>query len=294
MSDDAVTTDVPDIVRQTAIHKSYLRSPYLSVKHSSYFLVYEELLARYRDTDVTFVEVGVLNGGSLFMWRDYFGPKARIIGVDLNPLARRWQDEGFEIHIGSQSDPAFWADFFAKVGPVDVLLDDGGHTNEQQVVTSECAIPHIRDGGLLIVEDTHTSYFREFGNPSSRSFIAWAQRVADAVNSRFPAVHASAMEHRRAVFHVAFYESIVSFHVDRQRCFDCRPTSNAGRSLDAKDFRLDDARAAGAVDALTERLRRHEALRRMPLMRWIHRKLTAALSWQRAQRGNARIGRYFR
>ena len=87
------------------IYKSYLASPYLSLKHSAYFQVYEELLGKYRNQNITFVEVGVLNGGSLFMWRHFFGPKARIIGIDFNPLAKRWEDDGFEIHIGSQSDP---------------------------------------------------------------------------------------------------------------------------------------------------------------------------------------------
>ena len=95
------------------IYKSYLASPYLSLKHSAYFQVYEELLSQYRNKKITFVEVGVLNGGSLFMWRDFFGPEARIIGVDFNPLAKRWEADGFEIFIGSQSSPDFWRDFLS-------------------------------------------------------------------------------------------------------------------------------------------------------------------------------------
>ena len=113
------------------IYNSYLASPYLSLKHSAYFQVYEELLSKYRNKKITFVEVGVLNGGSLFMWRDFFGPEARIIGVDFNPLAKRWEEDGFEIFIGSQSSPDFWRVFFSSIGMVDVLLGDGGHTNEQ-------------------------------------------------------------------------------------------------------------------------------------------------------------------
>jgi len=54
------------------IYKSYLKSPYLSLKHSAYFQLYEELLSPYRNKKITFIEVGVLNGGSLFMWRDFF------------------------------------------------------------------------------------------------------------------------------------------------------------------------------------------------------------------------------
>ncbi len=91
-------------MKNSSSYRSYLKSPYKSIKHTTYFEVYDELFSRYRGKDITFVEVGVLGGGSLFMWRDFFGPKARIIGVDLNPNAKKWTEHGFEIFIGSQSD----------------------------------------------------------------------------------------------------------------------------------------------------------------------------------------------
>jgi hypothetical protein len=53
------------------------------------------LFERYRGKSITFVEIGVFSGGSLFMWRDYFGPQARIIGVEFNPDAVRWREHGF-------------------------------------------------------------------------------------------------------------------------------------------------------------------------------------------------------
>jgi cephalosporin hydroxylase len=237
MSSESPQSSIEPRIRELEIHRSYSRSKYLSLKHSSYFYIYEELLQRYRGRPVVFVEIGVLNGGSLFMWRDYFGPGARIIGVDLNPQAKRWEQDGFEIHIGNQADPAFWRQFFAAVGDVDVILDDGGHTNEQQIVTSHESLPHIRDGGVLIVEDTHCSYSREFGNPSRYSFMSYAKDLVDSVNSRFPLVHASNNELNRIVFSVGFYESIVSFHVDRSKCFVSWLMRNEGASSNAEDFR---------------------------------------------------------
>ena len=219
------------------IYSSYRKSTYLSVKHSSYFQVYEELLARFRNTPVTFVEVGVFNGGSLFMWRDYLGPAARIIGIDLNPLAKKWEADGFEIHIGDQGDPQFWAGLFARVGDVDVVLDDGGHTNEQQIITAHHCIPHIRNGGLLIVEDTHASYLKAFGNPSRHSFINYAKRMIDRINSRFPDLHRTEGGWEQAVYSLRVYESIVCFVIDREKCFASSPTVNDGISSDAQDFR---------------------------------------------------------
>jgi hypothetical protein len=232
------------------IYKAYLQSPYLSLKHSAYFQVYEDLLSQYRNKPITFVEVGVLNGGSLFMWRNFFGPQARIIGLDFNPLAKRWEKDGFEIHIGSQSDPKFWTQFFDTVGMVDILLDDGGHTNEQQIVTTHQSIPFIKDGGLLIVEDVHASYFKDFGNPSKYSFINYAKLFIDGINARFPGVEVVQNMFRDAVYSAHFYDSIVAFSIDRRKCFTSSWTSNEGKSFDAEDYRHHDSLARKTNQAL--------------------------------------------
>jgi hypothetical protein len=232
------------------IYKAYKKSPYLSFKHSAYFQIYEELLSKYRGKNITFVEVGVLNGGSLFMWRDYFGPQARIIGLDFNPLAKRWEKDGFEIHIGSQSNPEFWDTFYKSVGMIDILLDDGGHTNEQQIVTTYHSIPFIKDGGMLIVEDVHASYHKDFGNPSRYSFINYAKLFVDDVNARFPGVDIKKSLFKEAVYSVSFYDSIVSFSIDRTKCFISSWTSNNGKSLEAEDYRHHDSLARRANEFL--------------------------------------------
>lgn len=220
-----------------SIYRSFKRSPQPSIKHRSYFQVYEDLFEKHRNTAFTFVEIGILDGGSLFMWRDYFGPKARIIGIDLNPNAMHWGSEGFEIYIGSQSDPYFWKEFFEKVGTVDVVLDDGGHTFEQQIVTVHSCLPHVSDGGIIVVEDTHTSYFREFGYPSRWSFIEWAKKIADTINGRFPSVTTSQSNYRNSIYSVTFFESIVCFKIDRRRCFENSPIQNISASIKSADFR---------------------------------------------------------
>lgn len=221
---------------------SYLASPHTSIKHSSYFQVYEDLFSRYRNEPVVFVEIGVLDGGSLFMWRGFLGQSARIIGVDLNPDAKRWEAEGFEIYIGSQEDPVFWQGFFADVGMVDVVVDDGGHTNSQQIVTAQAVLPHIRDGGMLVVEDVHASYQRKFGNPSRFSFISYCKKVVDHINSRssvLPKMRRIPNIARDCVYSCAFYESIVCFHIDRQKCFISEPTTNNGAKPISRDYRFE-------------------------------------------------------
>lgn len=215
----------------------YDKVEYSSIKYDSYFHVYENQLQKYVGCNITLVEVGVFNGGSLFMWRDFLGVNARIIGIDLNPAAKIWEKHGFEIYIGDQSADEFWLKFYQMVGKVDVLIDDGGHTNQQQIVTAHHAIQNIKDGGLLIVEDVHTNYFREFGNPSRYSFIKFVHKLVDAVNSRSFALKRTFSKYSSRIYSVTFFESIVAIQIDSHHCYQSTATTNNGKSQGATDFR---------------------------------------------------------
>ncbi len=104
------------------------------------------------------VEFGVFQGGSLQMWRDYFGPRARIIGVDINPECRIFAEDQIEIMIGDQEDRNFLRSIAAAVPRIDILLDDGGHTMKKQIATFEELFPHIDKNGVYLCEDLLTSY----------------------------------------------------------------------------------------------------------------------------------------
>jgi len=235
-------------VKKTASYKSYMNSPYVSFKHTTYFDSYDYFFDTYRDKDITFVEIGILDGGSLFMWRDYFGSNARIIGVDLNPEAKKWEKEGFEIYIGSQSDKNFWKEFVNDVGEIDIVLDDGGHTYSQQIITTESLLPHIKDGGLIVVEDTHTSYMRGFGDVNF-SFIEYVKEHIDKVNMRFGNFEKDKAERR--FWSVEVVESMVAFKINRAASvLKSEPIFNIGSTFSAKDFRFEDANALMPVEQI--------------------------------------------
>jgi Methyltransferase domain len=122
-------------------------------KWRHYFGVYERHLERFRGRAVHVVEIGVYAGGSIDMWRWYFGPQSRIFGVDIDPSCRVHQRENAEIFIGDQSDRAFWEGFLTQVPEIDVVLDDGGHEFDQQVASLEALLPRMRPGGVYICED---------------------------------------------------------------------------------------------------------------------------------------------
>ena len=59
--------------------------------------------------------------------------------------------------IGDQADRTFWRRMIAHgtLPPLDIVIDDGGHTPDQQRVTLEELLPHIRPGGVYVCEDIH-------------------------------------------------------------------------------------------------------------------------------------------
>jgi hypothetical protein len=122
-------------------------------KWQHYFDIYHRHLARFRNRDAHIVEVGVFGGGSLAMWAQYFGPGSHIYGVDINPACSAHQGGNIRISIGDQADRSFWHRFKESVPHVDILIDDGGHEPDQQIVTLEEMLPHIAPGGVYLCED---------------------------------------------------------------------------------------------------------------------------------------------
>jgi hypothetical protein len=204
-----------DFYLSSETYKNFLESPEPSVKHTSYFMVYDHLFSRFKNKKITFVEIGVLNGGSLFMWRKYFGENARIIGIDLNPNAKKWESDGFEIFIGNQGDQDFWKATLSTIGNIDVLLDDGGHTYKQQVITVESVMQSMNENGIIVIEDVQTSYLSGFG-PRRYSFIKYTKSVIDKINMRsgeLTSISKSNIQENR-IWSVQTFESIVAFHIN--------------------------------------------------------------------------------
>ena len=127
--------------------KSFKSSPKYSIKWNNYLEIYENIFKKFLNKKITFVEVGIGSGGSLFMWRKFFGNKARIIGIELNPEAKKLEKHGFEIFIGDQANPVFWKKFFKKFEKINILLDDGGHKNIQKINNFMESIKFIKDDG---------------------------------------------------------------------------------------------------------------------------------------------------
>lgn len=198
-----------DMDRIVAGHRGRLMNKW---KH--YFEIYDRHFAPYRDRDVTILEIGVESGGSLDLWRAYFGPKARIVGVDINPACKRFEAANTPVRIGSQGDPAFLEQLAAEFGPFDILVDDGSHTFEHQIQTFRSLYPHIRTDGLYCCEDLCTSYWEpEFGGGVRKpgTGIEFLKELIDEQNAWFSR---EGVEHEtdalaKTLYGIHFYPTLV-------------------------------------------------------------------------------------
>jgi len=181
-------------------------------KWEHYFEIYDRYFNKYRNKEVTILEIGVNKGGSLQMWKDYFGPKAKIYGVDVNEQCKTLEEDQIEIFIGSQSNRAFLNNLKKQIPKLDILLDDGGHTMKQQIVTFEEMFSHIKDNGIYFCEDCHTSYWEGYGGGYKKptTFIEYTKNWVDQINawhSKEPQFKID--EITESIHSVHYYDSIV-------------------------------------------------------------------------------------
>ncbi len=183
-------------------------------KWRHYFEIYERHFARFRGRPINIVEFGVSQGGSMQMWKHYFGPSAQIFGVDINPGCKQFEEPGVQIFIGDQGDREFLRRLAKTLPPIDILIDDGGHTMQQQIRTFEELFPCVAPQGVYLCEDLHTSYWREFGGGYQHrgSFIEYSKSFIDALHawhSREPK-RFTVSDFTRSVHSVHYYDSVVA------------------------------------------------------------------------------------
>jgi hypothetical protein len=182
-------------------------------KWHHYFEIYDRHFSRLRGQPIHLVEFGVSQGGSLRMWRDYFGPQLQIVGVDINPNCKQFEEAGVRIEIGDQGDREFLRRLAASLPAIDILIDDGGHTMQQQIRTFEALFPRVAPTGVYLVEDLHTSYWAQWGGGVRRrgTFIEYSKRFIDEIHawhSREPQRLAPS-DFTRSVHSLHYYDSVL-------------------------------------------------------------------------------------
>ncbi|WP_370401673.1 class I SAM-dependent methyltransferase [Sulfitobacter sp. JB4-11] len=190
-------------------------------KWEHYFQVYERELGRFRKKPISFLEIGVFKGGSIPMWKDHFAEGSTLTFIDIDPACKEFEIEGTNVRIGNQADPDFLAALIEEFGSFDVILDDGSHICAHQITSFQNLWPHLRNLGLYMVEDCHTSYWPGYGGGfrNEASFIEFSKRLVDRMHSWYTDQDAlfSFDEIAKEMNSVRFYDSIVAIEKLQQK-----------------------------------------------------------------------------
>lgn len=194
-------------------------------KWAHYFKIYDKHFKRFINKNPTILEIGIQNGGSLEMWNNYFENKCTIYGVDIDEKCKTIPNklgvDNVKIFIGSQDNEQFWKDFISNTPKFDIIIDDGGHTMIQQIITHKCLYDRVKDDGVYLCEDTHTSYWSSHGGglKNGKSFIEYCKNHVDLINAyhirennnRKNGVNQDLLKFRKSTHSLTFYDSIVVF-----------------------------------------------------------------------------------
>jgi hypothetical protein len=120
-------------------------------KWEHYFPIYERHFAKYVGKSPRVLEIGVSHGGSLQLWKKYFGHGALIAGVDVDERCIAYDEDQISVIIADQTDPVL-----AKYGPFDIVIDDGSHVPRHQEASFYNLWPNTR--GVYMIEDCHDYY----------------------------------------------------------------------------------------------------------------------------------------
>lgn len=160
------------------------------LKWEHYFAVYQRHLDTWLDGRAVddapprLLEIGVYKGGSLKMWRQFLGSRAKILGIDIDPRCADMGGDSAQVRIGSQSDSAFLSRVVDEMGGVDIVIDDGSHKSRDVVKSFIALFPLLEEGGLYIIEDLHAAYWPRFGGGLRRrsSSIEFLKTLIDEMH----------------------------------------------------------------------------------------------------------------
>lgn len=132
-------------------------------KWEHYFNIYDTLFGHLYGKDISYLEVGVSHGGGLEIAAKLFGNDSKLFGLDINPQCKELEVKGLKasIFIGSQTDDTILREIVAHAGSFDLIIDDGSHIQADMIITFLKLFPYLRQDGVYIIEDTHSSYSPE-------------------------------------------------------------------------------------------------------------------------------------
>lgn len=193
----------------------YNHSDNLIHKWDHYLDIYSKHLSQYQGKNPVLLEIGISHGGSIQLWKKFFGQGCQIYAIDINPDCKKLEEENVKIFIGSQNDVDFIKRVASQLPELDFVIDDGGHFMDQQSISFEILFTKVKQGGQYIVEDTHTSYWPEFEGGLRRqgTFIEKSKSLIDSLYEHHLVNQDQVRidDTTKNIDSISFYDSVVIF-----------------------------------------------------------------------------------
>ena len=183
--EDSERTQLPSIV-PTLKQIANNHTGKLSDKWEAYYDVYGSIFSEYRKEPVSVLEIGIQNGGFLEILSLYFWNAKAIVGCDIDPKCGelKYTDNKIHIVLGDIKDKNNVERILKISDAYDIIIDDGSHTHEDIIKAFINLFPHLKDGGIYIIEDLHASYWKSYEggvfNPTTA--INFFKRLMDILN----------------------------------------------------------------------------------------------------------------
>lgn len=155
-----------------------------------YTRIYSKYFKGLRRKKIKFLEIGIYEGNSVKLWENYF-PNAELHFIDVTAENIRYTSPRSLYHFLDQEDIKAMHNFAQSIGgDFDVIIDDGGHTMNQQINSFIALFPFVKSGGFYAIEDLHTSYWTPYGgrastkphNPEEKTTVDFLKELIDSVN----------------------------------------------------------------------------------------------------------------
>jgi hypothetical protein len=157
-------------------------------KWTQYFAVYRELFGPLTPRPMRILEIGVLNGAGLRLWRRYFShPDTVVVGIDILPGCARYDSpkEGIHVRIGSQADSDFLQKLVKEFGPFDLIIDDGSHRSSHMIASFNALLADgLKESGIYFVEDLHANYWPAWRD-TERSFLDVCKELVEHMHAHY-------------------------------------------------------------------------------------------------------------
>jgi len=165
----------------------------VSDKWESYLDYYNEIFTPFKNKDISLLEIGIQNGGSLQTYLKFFKNAEMIVGCDIDDKCHNldYDDKRIKVIVGNINSNETYEKISSLKNQFDILIDDGSHISSDIILSFIKYFSIVKPGGIYVIEDLHCSYdsysIQHYGGGilNKNSAINFFKKIIDVINNEF-------------------------------------------------------------------------------------------------------------